>query len=1030
MAQNIGYPNYGNQDGQPEPYNFGAPAQQYSPRINRYSPRWPQVTEPANPYGQMPQPPQPSPYNQLNQTAAYTGGVVGPGAVNNNPFVNGYRQPAESRVAANSTSSAYSWVSGFDSTTANGGGNMNRGARMRMSEPRKTPSLPQHQHNTTPGPLDTGFPGHFEYTLSEPWATPKSYIDPIGSGLGGVDATMTTAEQPQSPFFDSPAWSPQYHGSYSAASPTTLYNSNNPYALTNSGNSLASNFGFQQGPDNDIPINGAPGSYTYTASQSTNSHLKQAGASWLDAVPPFVPEDLKRVRDYFTELFGTKRKQQAACPHVNENIATIIYTIKTEERKKSPSLYTQTGNTCSIKCQDPECKGIVCLGCREKIGNFRNSRALESHSCVHSHFMSAVVVLARIDARWLLKELPQSNSASKDQTPANPIPGFSRPFHGSTNPRGVGYGDGNYGRVTNYKRPAKSAAKLRQESEDNKCLANLLKALSALLTEKPGDYSVISLLAERGAILTSTIKVTFLPEIIQSLVRNDSIMDIDAADTWDLYTACMELLRAFSEHEPLLDLLVSPLQEKKSSPGLANLIRVPEKTSTYPSTRAVRRVGLPKPPNPVDFAIRRGIEGLATPIIQSLEKLVKQCQAFMNNATRVQTGDDEDTQKLLAFCIDVDGTAIHLNRRAEALKLKKEASRPQPTSAMTNAHLASLPSEMLAHPLFANSRSFMAPVAPRSPFEIPQDIISECKKALTSHLQFKFSAEVAKTHAASAPVQPYGVAAVATAPHPGRMKRLIKELTVLSTTLPEGIFVRVQEDKPELLKALIIGPQSTPYHLGLYEFDFTIPNDYPNSPPSVSFKTTGGGTVRFNPNLYQCVCLSILGTWDGAASEKWQAGKSTLLQVLVSIQAMILCEEPYYNEPGYQNNANPTASKNYNENVQLQSMRYAMNEWLSHDGLWSDVVQNHFLSQTPEILTTTAGFVATGTDGAPDPSNDWSFVVQPGSVAFNGGVVSAGNSSSSTKSAMQTARDDLQNNMKNKLPIFLKAEPWKEKAES
>ena len=60
--------------------------------------------------------------------------------------------------------------------------------------------------------------------------------------------------------------------------------------------------------------------------------------------------------------------------------------------------------------------------------------------------------------------------------------------------------------------------------------------------------------------------------------------------------------------------------------------------------------------------------------------------------------------------------------------------------------------------------------------------------------------------------------------------------------------------------------------------------------------TTKGGKYRLNPNLYAegKVCLSLLGTWSGPG---WVPGKSTLLQVLVSIQAMILCEEPIANEP-------------------------------------------------------------------------------------------------------------------------------------
>ena len=48
------------------------------------------------------------------------------------------------------------------------------------------------------------------------------------------------------------------------------------------------------------------------------------------------------------------------------------------------------------------------------------------------------------------------------------------------------------------------------------------------------------------------------------------------------------------------------------------------------------------------------------------------------------------------------------------------------------------------------------------------------------------------------------------------------------------------------------------------------------------------------------MCLSLLGTWAGPG---WIAGKSTLLQVLISIQSLILCDEPYLNEPGWANSS-------------------------------------------------------------------------------------------------------------------------------
>ncbi|KAJ1473058.1 ubiquitin-conjugating enzyme/RWD-like protein, partial [Baffinella frigidus] len=100
-------------------------------------------------------------------------------------------------------------------------------------------------------------------------------------------------------------------------------------------------------------------------------------------------------------------------------------------------------------------------------------------------------------------------------------------------------------------------------------------------------------------------------------------------------------------------------------------------------------------------------------------------------------------------------------------------------------------------------------------------------------------------------------------------------------------------------QALVSGPCDTPYAFGLFLLDIWCPASYPAEPPKVTLMTTGNGLVRFSPNLYSDgkVCLSLLGTWHG---EAWQPDQSTLLQVLVSIQSLILVEEPYFNEPGYE----------------------------------------------------------------------------------------------------------------------------------
>jgi baculoviral IAP repeat-containing protein 6 (apollon) len=152
-----------------------------------------------------------------------------------------------------------------------------------------------------------------------------------------------------------------------------------------------------------------------------------------------------------------------------------------------------------------------------------------------------------------------------------------------------------------------------------------------------------------------------------------------------------------------------------------------------------------------------------------------------------------------------------------------------------------------------------------------------------------------------------------------RTRRLAQEIVSLSSSLPisasSSVFVRTSEERLDLMKVLrsllalffwlakpypfsaqvmITGPADTPYSNGCFEFDVFFPPDYPNTPMQMNLETTGNRTVRFNPNLYDDgkVCLSILNTWRGRPEERWNADTSSLLQVLVSIQSLILVQEP------------------------------------------------------------------------------------------------------------------------------------------
>ena len=105
------------------------------------------------------------------------------------------------------------------------------------------------------------------------------------------------------------------------------------------------------------------------------------------------------------------------------------------------------------------------------------------------------------------------------------------------------------------------------------------------------------------------------------------------------------------------------------------------------------------------------------------------------------------------------------------------------------------------------------------------------------------------------------------------------------------------QEFPQLLKFIII-PDSEPYLGGMFEFHALFPDDYPSSPPRVHFMTTGGGAIRFNPNLYADgkVCLSLLGTWSG---EQWCPSINNIVHVVQAIQVMIFTDQPVQNEPAY-----------------------------------------------------------------------------------------------------------------------------------
>ena len=194
--------------------------------------------------------------------------------------------------------------------------------------------------------------------------------------------------------------------------------------------------------------------------------------------------------------------------------------------------------------------------------------------------------------------------------------------------------------------------------------------------------------------------------------------------------------------------------------------------------------------------------------------------------------------------------------------------------------------------------------------------------------------------------------------------RMISEVSSFKHGLPlnwdSSIWVRVSKKYLNVFTFFISGPKDTPYENGIFEFHATFPSNYPEGPPQVLIHTTGNNSIRFNPNLYKCgkVCLSLLGTWAGQEGEKWNPKNSTFLQVLVSIQSLILVDNPYFNEPGYEKSMNTTKGKTesdkYNEPLHVGTIKYAINDMIKNPPpSMVEVIKSHFSSKKDEIIEKT-----------------------------------------------------------------------------
>ncbi|XP_041978391.1 (E3-independent) E2 ubiquitin-conjugating enzyme UBE2O isoform X2 [Aricia agestis] len=188
-----------------------------------------------------------------------------------------------------------------------------------------------------------------------------------------------------------------------------------------------------------------------------------------------------------------------------------------------------------------------------------------------------------------------------------------------------------------------------------------------------------------------------------------------------------------------------------------------------------------------------------------------------------------------------------------------------------------------------------------------------------------------------------------------------REIKLLKSDLPPGVWVRGYEDRIDLLSVMIAGPSRTPYEGGLFVFDVQLGGEYPRAPPLCHYHSYCSD--RLNPNLYEDgkVCVSLLGTWSGRGVEVW--GKdSSLLQVIVSLQGLILNAEPYFNEAGYEKQKGTQQGKEnsrmYNEMVLLKLVQSMTRMLMNPPEPFREEILAHLRASSAPLCERLEGLVA------------------------------------------------------------------------
>jgi ubiquitin-protein ligase len=182
-------------------------------------------------------------------------------------------------------------------------------------------------------------------------------------------------------------------------------------------------------------------------------------------------------------------------------------------------------------------------------------------------------------------------------------------------------------------------------------------------------------------------------------------------------------------------------------------------------------------------------------------------------------------------------------------------------------------------------------------------------------------------------------------------RRFLKEIRQLYVQqsqrelLDNDYLIHYNEADIHRLHAIIRAPSDSVYRHKFVRLDLKIPDNYPHSPPEVTFVNYDG--VRIHPNMYEngkC-CATILNTWGDSKFEKWTSSMG-IETILITFHSF-LDNNPYMYEPGGRDDPSYTVYVLYQSWISCL-IRYLQNERIE---LFNNFIHNYMLTNIDGIFS-------------------------------------------------------------------------------